>query len=155
MFPFEILVPYLDVLVIIDTMSARTAQLVMLKMKEKKPTTQKLMCFSAVFEKGADNEAFPWPGEGLFFKDLIQRKNISAWKYSSLLGLLHKQGCFLQWFWEQTFPSKRWWQTSSILWHLPHELSLLNWIPFCFLQTALIFEQMGKIVYSLTVSRLS
>lgn len=31
MFPLEILVPYLDVLVIIDTMSARTAQLVILK----------------------------------------------------------------------------------------------------------------------------
>lgn len=135
---------YLDLLVIIDPGSARTAQAVIWKGRKKKPT-QNPKRFSAGFEKDADNEVF-----SLY----LARDDISTIWSEERRHLLENpaanEACYTSKvvsfsdFWEQTFPRQGWWQTSSVLWHLLHELSWLNWIPFCLLQTALIWEQIGK-----------
>lgn len=98
---------YLDLLVIIDPGSARTAQAVIWKGRKKKAHTEPEALFSWIWKRCRQWSFFPLPGEGWYFDYLIWGKEASAWKSSSQRGLLYKQGCFLQWFLRANFPPWR------------------------------------------------
>lgn len=107
LFPLDSWMSYQDRLVVIDAVSGRTAQLVIWKWWEKAHTASEVV-FGRVW-KTCRQEGFSFTWWGIIFQVFDPGRKFISWKYSNLWGLLYKQGCLPQWFWEQTIPSKCWW----------------------------------------------
>lgn len=138
---------YLDLLVITDPGSARTAQAVIWKHRGKKAHTEPEALFSWIWKRCRQ-----W---SFFFSLYLARDDISTIWSEERRHLLENpaanEACytskvvFLGGFWEQTFPQRRL-MTNELraLTSLLHELSWLNWIPVCLLKLPWFGSKQGK-----------
>lgn len=139
---------YLDLLVITDPGSARTAQAVIWKHRGKKSPHRTRSAFQLDLKKMQTMKVF-------LFSLYLARDDISTIWSEKRKHLLENpaanEACytskvvFFGGFWEQTFPQRRL-MTNELraLTSLLHELSWLNWIPVCLLQLPWFGSKQGK-----------